>query len=229
MKLSHRIIPLILVSVIGIASADEGTRPWKLDIDKNGIKIYTRPCDRSPINEFEGRCEIDASLYVIGMIMMDFTSYTKWVASCRDLQNLGCKDALHCTLYYVMDLPWPVTDRDAVLNASADLMLDRGRITANIQSSPDSAFSGDGKCVRLRSMEIRWVLEKITDNRTRVTFFSWAEPEGNIPAFVANMATGDMPYKTLLGLRKLAQDPRYIEAARDINEHNYKEKLTLVQ
>jgi len=214
-------------SLFSTHSVSATTQAWELDINKKGIKVFKRKVAGSPIKEFKAICIIDSSIYVIGKIMMDFTSYPEWVDSCIEVKKLSCKNPLHCKIYYAIDLPWPFSDRDTVLDATAQLYLSKGLILANIKSVKNPKIKFPSNRFRLKTMRINWVLKEIAPGKTSIIFTSWADPAGHISAPIANFASGKIPYKTLLGLMKMAKNPVYIQAAQGINEHNYKSKLMM--
>jgi len=204
--------------------------PWKLQIDRNGVKVYNREIDDSPIREFMGRCVVDAGLYTVGMLMLDFPTYPEWVASCKDLRSITCRDALNCDLYYVMGLPWPVSNRDVILRANATVYPAENVIRVNCEAMPgDTRIPVPKGYVRLKSMYVKWILKQLPDGKTDVTFLSWAEPGGLITPFIANMATTDFPFKSLVNLAKMVKLPRYVEASRGMNGQNYRQRMKLGQ
>lgn len=204
--------------------------PWKLQIDRNGVKVYNREIDDSPIREFMGRCVVDAGLYTVGMLMLDFPTYPEWVASCKDLRSITCRDALNCDLYYVMGLPWPVSNRDVILRANATVYPAENIIRVNCEAMPgDTRIPVPKGYVRLKSMYVKWILKQLPDGKTDVTFLSWAEPGGLITPFIANMATTDFPFKSLVNLAKMVKLPRYVEASRGMNGQNYRQRMKLGQ
>jgi hypothetical protein len=234
MKHARRLIKGLMVSLIIICTgpilATEEQEQWRLRIDRHGVKVYNRDVEGSPIREFMGHCVIDAGLYTVGMLMLDFPAYPEWVASCRDLRSITCRDALNCDIYYVMGLPWPVSNRDVVLRANAEVHPAENVIRVNCEAIPDdSRVPVPDRYVRLKSMYVKWILKELPDGKTDVTFLSWAEPGGHVPAFVANMATSDFPYKSLVNLGRMVRLPRYVEAARGMNGQNYRQRMKLGQ
>ena len=43
------------------------------------------------------------------------------------------------------------------------------------------------------------------------TFITWADPAGLIPAFIINIASIDIPYRTLKGLQRMVRKDEYIQ------------------
>lgn len=229
MKFFTRMIIILFIISVSPVFADQTNQkyPWKLRIDNNGIKIFNRTVEGSPIKEFMGTCVINSSIYTIGLIMMDFSNYSNWVASCKEMKKLSCKDNLNCTCYYVMDLPWPVSDRDAILKSSATVDVRSESIIIYSKSFNDESVPVPNGIIRLKSMYIKWILKQLPEGKTDVTFFSWADPSGQVPPFIANMATAEYPYKTLLNLAKMVQLPKYTEVSKKMNVHNYKQILKI--
>lgn len=219
---------LSVPTLAGEKNVSTAEHPWKLRIERNGVKVFNRVVDGSPIREFMGRCVVDAGLYTVGMVMLDFPTYPEWVASCKDLRSLTCRDALNCDLYYVMDLPWPVSNRDVILRANATVYPAENVIRVNCEAIPDDSRVPVPKgYVRLKAMYVKWILKQLPDGKTDVTFLSWSEPGGLITPFIANMATTDFPFKSLVNLTKMVKLPRYVEAARGMNGQNYRQRMKL--
>ena len=55
--------------------------------------------------------------------------------------------------------------------------------------------------VRIPYLDGFWLLEKIDDNKTKVTYQVHADPGGTIPAWLANATAVNNPYETLRNMR----------------------------
>jgi hypothetical protein len=67
--------------------------------------------------------------------------------------------------------------------------------------------------IRIMNSENTMIYEKITPNRTRVTYINYTDPGGIVPKFIINILCIDLPYYSLKNLRELAKDPIYKDLA----------------
>ncbi len=62
------------------------------------------------------------------------------------------------------------------------------------------------KIVRVINSEHTWILEKISHDKTHVTYQNFMDPAVRVPDFVINILTKDAPYYSLKNLRDLVQE-----------------------
>ena len=92
--------------------------PWQLKKKAEGISVYTRKVEGSPILEFKATVTVDAPLAKIIPLFEDVKGLTSWYYQCTHselVKNEGPQDKI---LYLVLHFPWPVTERDSVFMRS---------------------------------------------------------------------------------------------------------------
>ncbi len=70
------------------------------------------------------------------------------------------------------------------------------------------------KNVRIPAIDGRWVLIPVDEEHTKVTYTVKSNPGGSIPKFIAKQRSRDIPYKTLLGLKKMVMKDKYRETTK---------------
>lgn len=219
MKLNRYMKTMLMISsmtlLLSMMSPDsEDDKQWKLSFQKEGISVYRNKRADSPIDELKGECILDASLETAAEVMLDVRSYPQWVANCIEAQKFNCIDLTTCKLYFTLAMPWPVSDRDVVLQSSTDIKLSRGRIVGSVYALPDELVPAHKNRIRIKSMYGKWIFERISTGKTMATFISWADPAGLVPAFIVNIVSRDVPYRTLKGLRLMVKKDEYIMQGR---------------
>ena len=63
------------------------------------------------------------------------------------------------------------------------------------------------------NMEGGFTLKRTDSNHTTVTFFIKANPGGSIPGIIANIFSREIPYETLLSMKDIAKEEKYIKQA----------------
>ena len=107
-------------------------------------------------------------------------------------------------LYYYTEasLPWPMSNRDAVVH----LKMDRDSLNRflNIRSVsvPDYIAEKSGK-VRVTKSTVSWNVTMPTTKTISIIYIFEAEPGGSLPAWVANMFVDKGPFETFKKLGEI--------------------------
>lgn len=218
MKNTGTHIILILLFSTYLFASDEDVS-WKLRLRKDGISVYSNPVPNSRIDRFKGQCVLDAPLEVVAGVMLDVASYPQWVADCVEARKFDCADMTTCRLYFTLAMPWPVRDRDVVLQSSTDIDFAGGSIIGSVRGLSEEIVPLNTKRVRITTMTGKWIFRRITADTTMATFICWADPAGYIPPFIVNAASADIPYRTLKGLQGMVKKEAYAQSAKSLDIH----------
>jgi len=99
-------------------------------------------------------------------------------------------------------MPWPVADRDAVLIGTRSSFGQSVQIT--LESKPDMVSPVDGK-VRIEKISGNWTLTPEGEDKVKVSYEMNIDPGGDIPKWIVNSMTVDLPFHTLSKLRALVE------------------------
>ena len=80
--MSTRIFFLMSLFILQEVSAVE-QQNWKLQKDKNGIKVYTKEVPDSPMKAFKGTTLISGSLDQYEVLLRDVANFTEWMHSLK--------------------------------------------------------------------------------------------------------------------------------------------------
>ncbi|MFZ5568782.1 MAG: START domain-containing protein [Thermodesulfobacteriota bacterium] len=192
--------------------ATEATENWRLSKKQDGIWVYTRPSATCSFNEFKGIIIIDAGIEVVGMVLKDIPSFPLWMSDCQQspiIEKNGRNDYI---FYFVQHMPWPVENRDTVLQARTTIDWNAGYFQVDFHSIQDDRIPPQPDCIRMKVVG-RFLLEYIERRKTQVTYWIQADPYGSMPAVIANMISRKIPLETLQGMRKMVMDHRYEQRA----------------
>ncbi len=123
-------IRILLASFI-LVSVNTGSKTdWKLRRETAGVKIYTRNVEGSPFEEFKGVVTIpNTTLTSVLDVIMDVQHYPVNFPNCGSAQVLVQKSKYDDIHYITIKAPWPVTDRDAIYEASTTFQKTAGTPT----------------------------------------------------------------------------------------------------
>ena len=182
--------------VFGLLILSFSWNDWEHVESKNGIHVYKK-IDKKGHSWSKLECEIKASPQEI----FDFTGIVEtlnsWVYGCESTKLLT-KDK-NTTIYHIVtDMPYPMTDRDAVIKKEVTFH-DSGKISSHSMSCDN--YPENSKYVRIPEFEAIWIFQPIEHNKTKVIYEVYANPGGTIPDWVLNRFSTVAPFKTMENLK----------------------------
>ncbi len=197
--LKYTVFALFLTILCGFTSVGE----WELKKDKNGVQVYTRAKSGSTLKEFKGTALIKTSMEEIIGVLSDINSYTEWQHNCLKTYIVKENDDNEdVTVYVLTAAPWPVSDREVIIDNTIVRDAD-GSITMFMKASDKDVPPNEG-IVRITYLEGFWKIEPKPDG-VLVTNQVHTDPGGKIPDWLANSTVIDSPFNTLLNLKNLLE------------------------
>lgn len=208
-----RLCPLIICfTVFGIADVwaiDDG---WKKIGESDGIVGYTRPTTRSKVDEIKAVGIVNAPIAVVEAVIRDIPSMSEYMFLCKESSYInipGMKSAGDVIYFHALtDLPFPVSDRDAVTKAMWSIDKSTGTIYCNAEGVK-TAFKQSKDVVRMPLSIIDCTLIPRGADKTEVIYQVLGDPGGELPSFIVNMLTHDYGIKTIAGLRQMVKKDKF--------------------
>ncbi len=184
---------------------------WKLDFERDGIQIFTQKHADSKFEAFKAVATLNAPLENIMAVMSNPGSCMEWVHNC--IESWGFEELSYNKryAYSVNDLPWPVKDRDYVIEIVTDRNNSTGEIEMHIMAVQDK-MPEKKDYVRVNIQETHYFFKAIDAKRTQMTWIQHTEPGGAIPSWLVNALIVDIPYKSMRSLEQVAHWPKYSNA-----------------
>lgn len=197
LKISY--LPTIAILLFAAFVIPEFEAQWTLKKDKNGVQIYTRPVEGSPLKEFKGLVNIRTTAEAAKTLLLDLPSYTEWSHNCIKSSVLKINNENDIIGITLTDAPWPVQDREAIVRTQ--VVEKNGSIYLNMTATPDFVKPTSG-VMRVPKMTGFWKITPNGDDTVQVVQQVHASPGGRIPDWLANSAVVDTPYNTLLNMKR---------------------------
>jgi hypothetical protein len=173
---------------------------WKLEKDKNDIKIWLADTPGSPYKTFKATTIINADLETTYAYIKDLnkiTSYYQGISDVSDIKQLSENEA---TYFLELEFPWPVKTRRAYVKSKAS-PVEVGAYEIETVAIPTDSEKEDR--VKVTNMSSIWKLVNAGNGKTQVTTIAHMDPAGSIPGWVANAFVVDTPFKSLQNLRRI--------------------------
>jgi hypothetical protein len=226
MKTMHAALALILA--LTIAPPLAAKEDWKYVRTRDGIDIYTAVVTGSSIYACKGVAVMNARIEEVAELIRDIPAVPEWTPDMKVARILSKQDNYHMLVYNVLNLPWPIMDRDFVVESKVSLDLANGRveICADALSAPPVPINKN--LVRITRLQISYSLEYIDRGHTRVTLTSWTDPAGYLPVAIVNLVATKLPYESLNGMRRMLGREKYVELGKTSCERPLvEEQITL--
>jgi hypothetical protein len=173
---------------------------WKLAKEKEGIRIYLAPEPGSSYKAYRGETTLPASPQLLLDLLSDVSYIDEWDESISEVKVLESKEGEYFRYYLVYDVPWPATDRDLCVKAVISKDKATGVIMINTISVPDLLPEKEG-LVRMEKYWQRWIITPTGDGMVHLVSEGFADPAGNIPAWIYNMVITNSPMNILRQVR----------------------------
>ena len=193
----HKLLVFIFATLITINSL---AGDWELEKNKDGIKVYTRSNSGSEVLEFKAIATINASRLSIARVIARVSDYPSWFPNCSEARLVEDISSTKRKYYYRLDLPWPASDRDAVMLLEVEVDDNKGITVLNFTKSRGKPnVSG---VVRMPAADGYWKLTSLGKNKTELHYQFLADPGGSLPTWIINMFIVDGPYDAIIALKE---------------------------
>ena len=194
----------VLLSVVSLTAAADDKAKWEKITTERGVTVWEKEVPGRDLPVFRGVTVIKERMVDIMAVLDDPNGATEWVHNCTENRLLKRTNGLDRILYTLTDAPWPVADRDVVVDARVKLNPKRKELTIAFKSVSGSKYNiGEVEdVVRMPKLKGHYKLRILDDKRTRVEYVVDADPGGSLPSWLVSKASRDLPLETLVELRK---------------------------
>lgn len=191
-----KVILMICAVVFAAAAQPKSVPNAKLSINKNNIKVWTYQDKNNPVFLYKAETTYDVPIEQAVHLIIDVDNAVKWVPYMGNVKVLSRDDKKgDFTLYMVLDFPFPLKDRDLIVQGK--MIKDaNGQITIK-NKAIQTGYALNPNYVRLTDYQGDWTFQKLANNKVKVSTYGYANPEGSIPLTFVNMFVQQQPYQML--------------------------------
>lgn len=193
---------ILMFSIVTTGINAEERNDWKEVRDVDGIRIFTRDIPGSPLITVRGVSQLDAGILKTGHIIRDVSRYIEWVPQLQLARIIEQNQVSEWLVYLLIELPWPVSDRDVLLRFRADINNTGDHITYHVQSVEQDSVPELPGVVRAEIPDARVLLSGDDQDQTQLDAYMQLDLKGFIPVFVNHFVTKKLPVKLISRLRR---------------------------
>jgi hypothetical protein len=197
----------LILPLFSLTSVLQGQGDWKLERDKEGIRIYSRGNPDSKIKSLKAVCTVESTLSQMTAVLLDIKNQDEWF---YHTTSSVLKEISPVELYYYaeLDFPMPFSNRDFVEHITVSQNPDTRVLTMTVQNIPNYIPPKKG-IIRVERSQCKWVITPTEKNSLLVEFTLFADPAGSIPVWLVNMMSSYGPYETFKKLKTQLKKPQY--------------------
>ena len=219
---------LFFISTLLIAAGPSyaAEEDWVFIQERQGVTIHSRKVAGHAESEFKGTRIINQPVEVIGAVLADVPSYTRWFFNCTQAKKIPDKTStdLNFLLYIVVETPWPLWNRDVIYDARTTVDIPSGKIMVWGKALQDASVPIKENHVRVTDSAIVWDLERLDANRTTVAFTKRINIGGSIGTYLSDAGCRKTIFESLVNLGRIASNPKYAAMGNRLKEEFGKSK-----
>jgi hypothetical protein len=191
------LIVLVCISFLGFSQ-----EKWQLIKDQEGIRVYTRKQDNEKFKEVRAEFELNASEDQLIGLLQNISHQKDWSYGTKRtfLINKRNKDTL--TYYSEVSLPWPLSNRDLVIELSFRKDTLNKILYIQAKSVPGLVPKNPG-LVRVPFSLALWNVNVMPNKLLKIQYTFRTDPGGALPAWLVNFAASVGPYNSFHKLKEI--------------------------
>jgi len=187
---------------------------WKLEKDKDGVKVYTRFPPGEKYKEFRAITTLEGTISNAVALLGDIQVASDWYAHVKQASVLEKYNSRQSIVHIELNLPFPADDRDMIAFFDFRHDPETGVVEATVTGNPDYAPPLE-KSIRILRLNGSWKFIPLDDNKVEVQYQLFSDPRGNLPAWIVNIFIVDDPFRSLRNMQQFVKLEKYRNATFD--------------
>lgn len=189
---------VVVIYFTNIAWKVSGSNDWQLEVEKNGVQIYSLKAPGAYNKQFRGvmRGEYTLNQLVAGLIENATLDNCKnHIPGCVDIKVIQPWNSktMSDTVLWKLALPAPFSPRETVLRSQVSQDPQTKAVTVDIIAAPNST-PRNPDAVRLTHIQNRWKYTPVGNGQVEIEFLQDMDMGGMFPDFLLNLAGADETY-----------------------------------
>lgn len=185
-----------------LPSSARAAGDWEVLDRRDGITVTARREKDRQYPTFRATAKIRCEPWDIIAVVADATRHTQWVHECSEAERLKEIDPTTYVVYSRTAIPWPAKDRDVVLRGSVSVLQPDTELRIRFRAIRSSLRPVTKGVIRIPLLEGHWYLVKMGENRTFAEYQVNADPGGELPQWLVEQSSHDIPLITIQNMRR---------------------------
>jgi len=167
---------------------------WKVVKKKNGITVSMASVDNSKFKSIRVQGIFDGTILKLINIISDMNKAPEWVYKTKTASVLKRVTPYEFFYYTETSMPWPVSNRDAIIHLTMSPDTAHHVLRINAFSEPNFIEKKDG-LVRIPFSKASWYVTE-SNNKLNIDYTFQVNPGGSLPVWLVNMMADKGPYES---------------------------------
>lgn len=206
---------LVLFVGFSLPASVFGSGPrWELVEEEEDIKVWCLEIPGKDLPGFRGITMVNATIDELLAELLDFKSHTHWMWNTTQSRMIKRLSDTRAIIYNMVDAPWPVKDRDMVMESDYRFTPDHNALTVRFTQTQQAKVAVPWRVVRIPRIEGFYRFWSESPTRTNVLYQVEVDIGGNVPNFSAKRYARKLPFETLHALRERVEARHRAKIAR---------------
>lgn len=194
---------LLLITISYLTSLScFGQSNWKLTKEKEGIAVYQSESGNSSYKNIKVECTLKGTYEQLIALISNVSQHKDWVYNNKSASLIRTVSPYEFYYYTETSLPWPMTNRDAVMHTRITRDSNNRFLKINAVSVTGVLPEKEGK-VRVKRTAINWYVTMPAPHTLHIIYTLEADPGGTIPAWMVNSFVDKGPFESFKKLSRL--------------------------
>ncbi|HMV15444.1 MAG TPA: hypothetical protein PKK18_07105 [Chitinophagales bacterium] len=184
----------LLLSLTLLATSTFAQENWKLEKDKNGIKVWNRKVAGTAIKEFKVSTIINTSTEKMLAFLKNTAKYDQWMYKVDEGSVKVLKRVSDNDYYTYMTISAPfIKTRETITHMTFNSQDAKGAILINLEAAPNLLPLND-KYVRIPKMKAYFKIVPLGNGQIELIHQALGSSGGSIPEALINLTSVDCPF-----------------------------------
>jgi len=176
---------------------------WKLEKDKDGIKVWTRKQISSNLKEYKAIATIQTSVDKLVSFLKNYKMFDKWMYKADEGSVKLVKKVNDNDFYIRMTLSAPlIKSRESITHFIFNTPDTKGAVIITLETTPD-LLPLNPDYVRVPKMKGFWKLTPLENGKVEIYHQAPIVAGGSLPDAMANLGAVDAPFGMLSNLKSM--------------------------
>lgn len=199
---------LIGIALLGTLPRGAHAGDWEVIASSDGIVVSRRAVAGRAFPELRAVGEVAGTPYEVLAVLIDVPAYVEWLPDCVESKSVRTIDAWRSIIYTRTDVPWPIADREVVVDNVVSFIDPPSKVTMAFAAVPAPDVRRGRGTVRMEHAAGFYAIEAIDGGHSRVQYEIDADPGGTLPDWLIRLQSTRNPFETIAGLRRRLEETR---------------------
>lgn len=195
-----------LIAAIGVAQDHHEPRAgWSVVDRERGITLSRKEQPGCGLPAFRGEGHLQGGVLQVLAVMLDMKVLHRWAYGVDEARVIKRLDDRTELLYLYSDLPWPVRDRDMIVQKQVEVLKAGSEFRISLKCEPKAQAERDG-VIRVQHCRSSFLVTKVDAETTGIDYVMSLDPAGLLPKWAGSFVAKNVPFKTLVALEERAAE-----------------------